>query len=46
MRALLEVNVPMAPLDCGHLHHRLAARWLQDNIGRLEWARVLGPRLA
>ena len=33
MRALLDVNVLIALLDSGHLHHRLAARWLQDNIG-------------
>lgn len=28
MRALLDVNILIALLDAGHLHHRVAMRWL------------------
>lgn len=37
MRALLDVNVLIALLDAGHLHHRMATQWL---AGRLDagWA--------
>lgn len=28
MRALLDVNVLIALLDAGHIHHRLASAWL------------------
>ncbi|MBA4344738.1 MAG: VapC toxin family PIN domain ribonuclease [Methylibium sp.] len=31
MRALLDVNVLVALLDAGHLHHRMAMEWLADN---------------
>ena len=37
MRALLDVNVLIALLDSGHVHHEAAARWLRDNIGN-GWA--------
>ena len=37
MRALLDVNVLIALLDGEHLHHRLAAQWLQEH-GELGWA--------
>ena len=37
MRALLDVNVLIALLDGEHLHHRLAAQWLQAH-GDLGWA--------
>ena len=33
MRALLDVNVLIALLDAGHIHHRLATAWLQREIG-------------
>jgi hypothetical protein len=33
MRAPPDFNVLIAQRDGGHLHHRPAARWLQDNIG-------------
>ena len=32
MRALLDVNVLIALLDSGHLHHRRAMSWLETNI--------------
>ncbi len=32
MRALLDVNVLIALLDCDHLHHARAVAWLQKNI--------------
>lgn len=32
MRALLDVNVLIALLDAQHVHHRLAALWLGENI--------------
>lgn len=32
MRALLDVNVLIALLDAGHLHHRLAMDWLTAQI--------------
>ncbi len=32
MRALLDVNVLIALLDAGHLHHRLATRWLAREL--------------
>lgn len=37
MRALLAVNVLIALLDAGHLHHRLATDWLIAHIDR-GWA--------
>lgn len=37
MRGLLDVNVLVALLDAGHLHHRLATDWLAANA-RLGWA--------
>lgn len=37
MRALLDVNVLIALLDSGHVHHEAAMRWLGDNIGN-GWA--------
>lgn len=33
MRALLDVNVLIALLDSGHLHHGRAVAWLTENIG-------------
>lgn len=33
MRALLDINVLIALLDAGHVHHRVAADWLDANIG-------------
>ncbi|PJC02755.1 MAG: VapC toxin family PIN domain ribonuclease [Gallionellales bacterium CG_4_9_14_0_8_um_filter_59_50] len=32
MRALLDVNVLIALLDAGHIHHELAQSWLESNI--------------
>lgn len=32
MRALLDVNVLIALLDEGHVHHAIAMAWLRDNI--------------
>jgi uncharacterized protein len=37
MRALLDVNVLIALLDAGHLHHRSATDWLKRNV-RGGWA--------
>lgn len=37
MRALLDVNVPIALLDVDHLHHRKATDWLAANLDR-GWA--------
>jgi hypothetical protein len=37
MRALLDVNVLIALLDAGHVHHRPATLWLQQKIGH-GWA--------
>ena len=37
MRALLDVNVLVALLDAGHLHHRTATDWLAAHAG-LGWA--------
>lgn len=37
MRALLDVNVLIALLDDGHVHHAVARGWLGDNIGQ-GWA--------
>ena len=37
MRALFDVNVLIALLDAGHLHHRRATEWLADNR-RAGWA--------
>lgn len=37
MRALLDVNVLVALLDGGHLHHRLATAWLAGRT-RAGWA--------
>src|SRR5262245_42524722 len=37
MRALLDVNVLIALLDAGHLHHRRATEWRSDNR-RAGWA--------
>lgn len=33
MRALLDVNVLIALLDEGHVHHATALAWLSDSIG-------------
>ena len=32
MRALLDVNVLIALLDAGHVHHLRAAQWLNDHL--------------
>jgi hypothetical protein len=32
MRALLDVNVLIALLDCAHVHHGRASDWLQGNL--------------
>jgi toxin-antitoxin system PIN domain toxin len=32
MRALLDVNVLIALLDAGHVHHAVATRWLGDHL--------------
>lgn len=37
MRALLDVNVLIALLDSGHLHHRSATAWLSRHV-RQGWA--------
>jgi toxin-antitoxin system PIN domain toxin len=37
MRALLDVNVLIALLDAGHLHHARASAWLAENLGH-GWA--------
>lgn len=37
LRALLDINVLIALLDAQHVHHHVAARWLQDNIDQ-GWA--------
>jgi hypothetical protein len=37
MRALLDVNVLVALLDGGHLHHRPATAWLAEHVDR-GWA--------
>ena len=37
MRALLDVNVLIALLDAGHVHHPAATAWLVEN-GQLGWA--------
>ena len=37
MRALLDVNVLIALLDAGHVHHSLAMTWLEQEI-RHGWA--------
>ena len=37
MRALLDVNVLIALLDAGHLHHRLSTNWLTAHI-KQGWA--------
>lgn len=37
MRALLDVNVLIALLDAGHIHHKTAMAWLHENIGQ-GWA--------
>ena len=37
MRALLDVNVLIALLDAGHMHHGLAMSWLEREIGH-GWA--------
>lgn len=37
MRALLDINVLIALLDAGHVHHRAAHDWLARNIDR-GWA--------
>jgi toxin-antitoxin system PIN domain toxin len=37
MRALLDVNVLIALLDAGHVHHAVAMQWLGANIGE-GWA--------
>ncbi len=51
MRALLDVNVLIALLDAGHVHHRRASEWLEQHIAdgyslldvhQLDWPRMLG----
>jgi len=37
MRALLDINVLIALLDAAHMHHAVATRWLQQEIGK-GWA--------
>ena len=37
MRALLDINVLIALLDAGHVHHQRAHRWLDENIDQ-GWA--------
>ena len=37
MRALLDVNVLIALLDAGHVHHQRASQWLAQEIGH-GWA--------
>ncbi|MGP1516796.1 MAG: TA system VapC family ribonuclease toxin [Ottowia sp.] len=37
MRALLDVNVLIALLDAGHVHHARASQWLTSEIGH-GWA--------
>ena len=37
MRALLDVNVLIALLDAGHIHHRLATDWLVAHLDQ-GWA--------
>jgi len=37
MRALLDVNVLIALLDSGHIHHTLVTNWLAENI-KAGWA--------
>ena len=37
MRALFDVNVLIALLDAGHLHHAAATRWLAANV-KAGWA--------
>ena len=37
MRALLDVNVLIALLDAGHVHHAAATAWLHRSIGK-GWA--------
>ena len=37
MRALLDVNVPIALLDAAHMHHARATQWLQQEIAH-GWA--------
>lgn len=37
MRSLLDVNVLIALLDAGHVHHRLVTDWLQREL-HLGWA--------
>ncbi|MBS0407636.1 MAG: PIN domain-containing protein [Proteobacteria bacterium] len=37
MRALLDVNVLIALLDAGHVHHQRATQWLQREIAK-GWA--------
>lgn len=32
MRALLDINILIALLDSGHIHHRLATEWVEKNI--------------
>jgi uncharacterized protein len=40
MRALLDINVLIALLDAAHVHHSLAARWMDGAIGQ-GWIRVM-----
>ena len=32
MRALLDVNVPIALLDAAHIHHQRASQWLEQSL--------------
>jgi toxin-antitoxin system PIN domain toxin len=37
MRALLDVNVLIALMDAGHIHHEMAINWLEKNLS-FGWA--------
>lgn len=37
MRALLDVNVLIALMDAGHVHHEMAMNWLEKNLS-FGWA--------
>lgn len=37
MRALLDVNVLIALMDAGHVHHQIAMNWLEKNLS-FGWA--------
>ena len=46
MAALLDVNVLIALLDAGHVHHRSATRWLGEHLhGGMRVVRDRGCKL-